>query len=116
VRVQRETLSLTVSIDAGSSTVPVNRTTDGPFKISKVVTIAQRLGRLSNIHGRRLLSFLPRNQADHHADFHLTDGCSAIKIVTQTAGHLLIYQILNACSGVAYEANHDSLSCTMRLN
>jgi hypothetical protein len=52
VSMKGEPLNLTVPINARISTVPVNGTPDGSFKFSKVVTIAQRFGRLSNIHGQ----------------------------------------------------------------
>jgi hypothetical protein len=108
VSVQRETLYLTVPIDTGSSTVPVNRTPDGPFKVSKVVTVAQGFGRLSNIHGQsasftgheprvkgRLIlapepasrfSIFRRNQVDHSAGFRLDNGHLGIRIAVWNTG------------------------------
>ena len=106
VNVEREAFCLTVPIDAGSGTVSVNRPPDCPFKVSKVVTVAQRFGRLSNIHGqsvsltgneleRRLIltralalrvSIFGRNQADRGAGFRLKDGLSGIRIAVWNTG------------------------------
>jgi hypothetical protein len=98
VNVEREAFCFTVPTDAGSSTVPINRPTYGPFEVSKVVTVTQGFGRLSNIHGQSVsftgheskIKFRPilvpqvasgfslfrRNQGNGSADFRLDNDHS----------------------------------------
>jgi hypothetical protein len=85
-------LTLFVPIDVGIGTVPVNRAPDDSLYVSKVVTVAQRFGRLSNIHGHRLLSFLPQNQSDDHGDSHLTKAVLQSEQMPRHPTYLLIYQ------------------------